>query len=230
VARSRRPRHTFPGNGTANTAFDSIWNIEERIDGECILRDSDLAHRLAPAILVVAVDLAVAVAVFAIVAILLADHGPFAGSVPMYVVDAVRAPGVCAVVNPGTEGATGFSANDRAGAIAVPHLGIFALKLWSLAVSPAVARFRLPLDASGAGERAIIRRLVQSLVVPGHAVLGHIALAVVRPFTATLWQLLELVVVLVVVGEEKCHASFDLPAIVGSKGAIDPAFVASGKN
>ena len=47
----------------------------------------------APAILVVAVDLAVAVAVLAVVAVLLAGRGPFAFNL-ISVVDAVRAEGV----------------------------------------------------------------------------------------------------------------------------------------
>ena len=63
---------------------------------------------------------------------------------------------------------------------------------------------------------------VSSQVV-GHAVLGHIAFALVRPFTATLRQVQ--VLVPFGVGEEKYAASFDLLAIVGSKGAFDPAFV-----
>jgi hypothetical protein len=36
----------FPGNGTASTIFDSIWNIEQQIDGEYVLRESDLAQYL----------------------------------------------------------------------------------------------------------------------------------------------------------------------------------------
>jgi len=66
------------------------------------------------------------------------------------VVDAVRAEGVCAVVNPGAENAIGYCfANDRARAIAVRQMGTFALELWSLAVSIALASgFRY--DASGA--------------------------------------------------------------------------------
>src|SRR4051812_41995247 len=36
----------FPGNGTASTIFHSIWNIERRLDGEYILRESDLGQFL----------------------------------------------------------------------------------------------------------------------------------------------------------------------------------------
>jgi hypothetical protein len=36
----------FPGNGTASTIFDSIWNIERQLDGDYILRESDLAQFL----------------------------------------------------------------------------------------------------------------------------------------------------------------------------------------
>jgi hypothetical protein len=36
----------FSGNGTASTIFESIWNIEEQVDGDYILRESDLAQFL----------------------------------------------------------------------------------------------------------------------------------------------------------------------------------------
>jgi hypothetical protein len=36
----------FPGSGTASTIFESIWNIEEQVDGDYILRESDLAQFL----------------------------------------------------------------------------------------------------------------------------------------------------------------------------------------
>lgn len=36
----------FPGNGTASTIFDSIWNIEEQLEGDYVLRESDLAQFL----------------------------------------------------------------------------------------------------------------------------------------------------------------------------------------
>jgi hypothetical protein len=90
-----------------------------------------------------------------------------------------------------------------------------------LAVSLVFTRLVLKFDASGASERAIIRGFVPSLAVVAHAVLDHVAFAVVRRFTATLRQVQ--VRVLFVVDEVKCRASFDLLAIVGSKGAIDPA-------
>ena len=102
------------------------------------------------AIAVVAVDLAVAVAVNAVLAVPLAGRGPFALNAPAPGVDAVRAEGVCAVVNPGAENVIGFFANDRARAIAVRQIGTFALEWWSLAVSMGLASdFRY--DASGAG-------------------------------------------------------------------------------
>jgi hypothetical protein len=105
----------------------------------------------APAIVVHAVDLAVAVAVNAVMAVVLADRGSFASHVRLCRVHAVRAEGVCAVVNPGAENAIGYCfANDRARAIAVRQKVTFALELWSLAVSIALASaFRY--DASGAG-------------------------------------------------------------------------------
>ena len=177
------------------------------------------------AIVVVAVDLAVAVAVNAVVAVLLAGRGSFAFNVTC-VLYAVRAEGVCAVVNPGAEDARpGFFATDRARAIAVRRFGPFAVEWWRLAVSPGSARVGLPFDASGAGERAIKRRLVISLVVAvvGHAVLDHVAFAMVRPFTATLWQVQ--VLVRYVVGYAKYLASPDLLAIVGCKVAIDDALL-----
>jgi hypothetical protein len=79
----------------------------------------------------------------------------------------------------------------------------------------------LPFDASGAGERAIKRRLVISLVVAavGHAELDHVAFAMVRPFTATLRQVQ--VLVRSVVGVVKYLASSDLLAIVSCKVAVD---------
>ena len=103
------------------------------------------------AIAVVAVDLAVAVAVNAVLAVPLAGRGPFALNAPAPGVDAVRVEGVGAVVNPGAENAIGYCfANDRARAIAVRQMGTFALELWSLAVSIGLASgFRY--DASGAG-------------------------------------------------------------------------------
>jgi hypothetical protein len=184
----------------------------------------------APAIVVVTVELAVAVAVLAIMAVLLAGLRSFAANV-FSVDEAVRAEGVCAVVNPGTERtehARVLFANDRARAIAVRHCWPCALELWSLAVSPGFTRFVLPFDASGAGERAIIRHLVKSLVVVALAVLDHVAFAVVRPvvrpFASTLWQVH--VRVIDVVEEVIFLASFDLLAIVGSKVAIDRALEA----
>jgi len=71
---------------------------------------------------------------------------------------------------------------------------------------------------------------VESAVAGALTVLGHVAFAVVRPVTATLRQQEHLLLAPIGVGEVKCRASFDLLAIVGSKDAIDRAFVAPRKN